>query len=176
MKRTFVATVLAFPLVLAGGLVLPTHTPAVKAAPAGLNDGEGACSLHQLAGRWGYTYSGAITAGPAAGPAASVGSFTQDAAGNIKGSQTRSFNGDAEDETLARTITVNPNCTAQGTVNVFLDGTLERTSVLNAVYVDNQRGLRAIFTTPFTVITIEGRKSLRSERKGCTARRQIGSN
>jgi hypothetical protein len=158
MKRISVPTILAVSLFLVGGVILPNHAPTVKAAPIGLPSGASACSIHELAGRWGYTYSGAITAGPAAGPAASVGGFTQDLAGNIKGSQTRSFNGDVENETLTGTVSLNPDCTAVVTVNVYLNGAFERTTILDAVYVDNQRGVRAIFTTPFTVITLDGRR------------------
>jgi hypothetical protein len=158
MKRISVLTILAVFLFLAGGVILPSHAPTVEAKPIGLLSGTSPCAIHELAGPWGYTYSGAITAGPAAGPAASVGSFTQDPTGNIKGSQTRSFNGDVENETLTGTVSLNPDCTAVVTVNVYLNGAFERSTTLDAVYVDNQRGVRAIFTTPFTVITLEGRK------------------
>jgi hypothetical protein len=112
MKRISVPTILAVSLFLVGGVILPSHAPMVRAAPIGLPSGSSPCSIHELAGRWGYTYSGAITAGPAAGPAASVGSFAQDPAGNIKGSQTRSFNGDVENETLSGTVSLNSDCTA----------------------------------------------------------------
>jgi hypothetical protein len=157
MKRILVPTILAATLCTVTALV-PSNLSPVKPARAAGFEGDRPCSLANLAGRRGYSYSGAITAGPAAGPAASAGSFTQDASGNFKGSQTRSFNGDVANETLTGTISVNPDCTAVATVNVYQSGVFERTSVLDAVYVDNERGVRAIFTTPFTVITLEGRK------------------
>ena len=155
MKRKLLSLLLAVFTFAVVSIRLSSHAPIARAASPSSIEGAASCSLFNLAGRWGYTYSGTIVG---LGPAASVGSFVEDGEGRLKGSQTRSFNGDVEDETLTGTITVNPDCTAQATVNVFLDGTLERTSVLNVVYVDNQRGLRAIFTTPSTVITIDGRK------------------
>jgi hypothetical protein len=155
MKRIFTTTVLAVLLLFAVALSLSSHAPAAKAVPIHLNGGEGSCSLHTLAGRWGYTYTGTIVG---LGPAASVGSFTEDAAGNLKGSQTRSFNGDVENETLVGTVSVNPDCTGAATISVYLNGALERTSVLDTVYVDDGNAFRAIFTTAGVVITADGRK------------------
>jgi hypothetical protein len=156
MKRMFAATIGTLPLLIAGSLAF--FAPHTLKAAVGPDSGRRGCSIHQLTGQWGYSYVGSITAGPAAGPAASVGSFTEDAAGNISGSQTRSFNGDIAEETLNGTITLNPDCTAVATINVYLNGALERSTVLNAVYVDNERAFRAIFTMPYTVITIDGKK------------------
>jgi hypothetical protein len=134
--------------------------PPVNAATPVYGEYSLGCSLQAVSGEWGYTYTGTIVG---VGPAASVGHFVLDAAGNLKGSQTRSFNGDVENESLTGSVTANADCTGSGTINVYLGGTLERTTDLNVVYVDNEKGLRAIFTslTPGpvpTVITIDGRK------------------
>jgi len=155
MKRSLMTTIPATFLLLASSLVVSSHAPSLKAASINLSGGEGSCSLQHLVGRWGYTYTGTIVG---LGPAASVGSFTEDTAGNIKGSQTRSFNGDIEDETLTGVVSVNPDCTGAATISVYLNGALERTSVLNTVYVGDGNGFRAIFTTPGAVITADGRK------------------
>jgi hypothetical protein len=132
----------------------------VKPARAAGFERDGSCSVAHLAGRWGYTYSGTIVG---LGPAASVGSFTQDSNGNFKDSQTQSFNGDVADETINGTVFVNSDRTATATINVLLNGVPERTTYLDVVYVDDERKLRGIFTTltpgPVpTVITVDGRK------------------
>jgi hypothetical protein len=45
------------------------------------------CSLANTAGKWGFSINGSI---PVIGPVGAVGMFTQDAAGNISGTETRS--------------------------------------------------------------------------------------
>ena len=102
-----------------------------------------------------------LSAGPR-GQLSYVG-FTEDAEGNFKGAQTRSFNGDVANETIGGTVSVNSDCTGTATISVFLNSALERTTTLDVVYVDNERSLRGIFTTltpgPVpTVITVDGRK------------------
>src|SRR5712692_9013191 len=71
-----------------------------------------ACSNAAAAGKWGFTTNGTI---PGIGPVAAVGRFSQDAAGNLVGVQTRSLNGSIADETLTGNVTVNPDCTATAT-------------------------------------------------------------
>lgn len=102
------------------------------------------CSNAQEAGSWAFTTTGLIVG---IGPVAAVGSFTQDAAGNITGAQTRSLAGAIAQEAITGTVTVNPDCTATATVNVFQAGTLVRTSTLDAVYDNNGKESRAIFTS-----------------------------
>jgi len=121
------------------------------------NDG---CSAESIAGKWGYTYTGTIVG---LGPVASVGSFSLDAKGALKGSQTRSFTGDVATETLWGSVTVNADCTGTATINVYLDGALERTSTLSLVFDHDQKELRAIFTSLVpgpvpSVITIDGKR------------------
>ena len=123
-----------------------------------------ACTTASIAGRFGFTTTGSI---PAVGPVAATGIFTQDASGNITGTQTRSLNGSVADETFTGTATVNSDCTGTDTVQVFQDGSLVRTTTLHVVYDDNGREARAIFTSLVlqpsgvglpSIITIEARK------------------
>jgi len=102
------------------------------------------CSNASEAGAWAFTTTGLIVG---IGPVAAVGRFTEDAAGNITGSQTRSLAGAIAQETIAGTVTVNLDCTATATVNVFQSGTLVRTSTLDAVYDNNGKESRGIFTS-----------------------------
>ena len=122
-----------------------------------------ACSTASIAGRFGFTTTGSI---PAVGQVAATGIFTQDAWGNITGTQTRSLNGGVADETFTGTATVNSDCTGTDSIQVFQDGSLVRTTTLHVVYDDNGREARAIFTSLVlpngvslpSIITIEARK------------------
>jgi hypothetical protein len=125
------------------------------------------CSLASVAGRWGYTYTGSIILPTGAVPVASVGSFKQDAAGNISGRQNRSVGGSSGVEMIAGNITVSADCTGSATINVYDDaGHLLRSAELATVYVDRARGLRLIFqslvqvdgTNLPVVITVDARK------------------
>jgi hypothetical protein len=121
------------------------------------------CSLASVAGAYGFTTNGTI---PALGPVAATGTFTQDASGNLTGSQTRSLSGAIADETFTGTATVNFDCTGIDTIQVFQDGAPVRTSTLHVVYDDNAREARAIFTSLVlqngpslpSILTIEARK------------------
>jgi len=128
------------------------------------------CSTGSIAGNWAYTYTGTILTASGALPAASVGRFHQDAQGNVSGSQTRSVAGMSGVEDISGTISVNEDCTATGTISVFVNGQLQRTAVLTLVYDSDGNHLRSIFqsltlpdgTNVPVVITIEGeRLSLR---------------
>jgi hypothetical protein len=134
MKRKNALTLLA---------ALLFATIALSAVPSSQ---AGQCSLAGLAGRWGYTYTGAITPPSGAIPVASVGSFKQDAAGNISGSQTRTVAGSSGVENIAGKVTVNADCTGSASISVYdLSGTLLRTAELALVYVDDAREARFIF-------------------------------
>ena len=113
------------------------------AATAQSSDGR-RCSLAAAAGKWAFTIDGTI---PAIGPVGAIGMFSQDASGNITGSETRSLNGDVADETLVGTATVNSDCSGTDTIQVFEGGVLVRTSTLDVIYDDNGRQARAIFTS-----------------------------
>jgi hypothetical protein len=104
----------------------------------------GQCSQASLAGKWDFTYSGTVFA-PNPLPAAAVGHFKQDRAGNVTGRETFSLAGGAEQEDISGTVTVNPDCTGTATVQIFLNGQLQRTSVLAVAYDSDLNHGRAIF-------------------------------
>jgi hypothetical protein len=103
------------------------------------------CSLSGTSGSWAYTYSGTIftSAGPV--PAGSVGRFSQDAGGNVTGSQTRSVAGVSGVEDISGTVSVNRDCSATGTIDVSVNGQVTRTALLALVYDNNQNQARGIF-------------------------------
>lgn len=115
------------------------------------------CTASEAAGRYGYTSSGTIV-NPAVGPFTAVGHVTITESGTLSGAQTTSIAGNPVEETFQGTYTVNPDCTGSATVHVYHGTTLARTSVINLVWDNHQNELRAIFLTPGTNITIEGRK------------------
>ena len=73
------------------------------------------------------------------------GRFHQDAAGNITGSQVRTVAGNAAAEDISGTFTVNRDCTVTGTINVLVNGELQRTAVIVGVYDTNLNHGRDIF-------------------------------
>ncbi|HTS12681.1 MAG TPA: hypothetical protein VMH00_11225 [Candidatus Limnocylindrales bacterium] len=154
MKSKFLTTVLSAILGISCLMLTARDQHMMAPALVQAND-RGVCSQRDLAGRWGYTYSGTIVG---LGPAGSVGSFSIDERGNLSGSQTRSFNGDVEPETTTGNISIQHDCTATGTITVYLNGVFERSTDLDLVFVDHERGARASFKTPGTVITIEARR------------------
>jgi hypothetical protein len=106
------------------------------------------CSTTQVAGKWAYTYTGSIvTAVTANGllPAASVGHYTAHADGTLVGSQTRSFAGSSGEEDIAGTFTVNADCTGTATISVYVNGQIQRTTVLAVAYDNNMNHAQAIF-------------------------------
>jgi hypothetical protein len=142
-------------LLVSGYAISPGLNQATRAHAVVHADDGGACTLAEAAGRWGYSYSGTIVG---FGPVASVGSFVQDPAGNVNGSQTRSFVGNIAQETIKGIVTVHSDCTTTATINVYQNGVFQRTADLDGVLVDRGSGLRAIFKTAGTVITIDGRR------------------
>ncbi|PYV96982.1 MAG: hypothetical protein DMG89_16035 [Acidobacteria bacterium] len=103
------------------------------------------CSTAATAGRWAYTYTGTIFTPSGPLPAAAVGHFRADAAGNLVGSQTRSVAGSSGVEDISGTNSVNPDCTSTATINVFVNGQLQRTAVLAVVFDQKMNHARAIF-------------------------------
>jgi hypothetical protein len=95
-----------------------------------------------------------------------VGHFHQDAKGNLTGSQTHTLAGATEDEQISGTTIVNPDCTGTATINVYLDGQLLRTAVVNIAYDSNSTHFRGIFkslvlpdgSTLPVVITVDGNR------------------
>jgi len=103
------------------------------------------CSTAATAGKWAYTYTGTIFTQNGPLPAASVGHFSADAAGNITGSQVRSVAGNSGVEDISGTASVNKDCTATATISVFVNGQLQRTAVLAIAYDNNMNHARGIF-------------------------------
>lgn len=103
------------------------------------------CSNAGQAGNWAYTYTGTIFTQNGALPTASVGRFSQDAAGNVTGRQTRSVAGNPGVEDISGNVAVNKDCTATATINVLVNGQLQRTATLALVYDSNRNHARMIF-------------------------------
>jgi len=103
------------------------------------------CSLLSTAGKWAYTYTGTILTPNGGVPAAAVGHYIQDSEGNISGSQTRSVAGSSGVEDISGTVTVNRDCTASATINVSVNGQLQRTATLGLVFDSNGNHVRMIF-------------------------------
>lgn len=106
------------------------------------------CSILSLEGNWGFTTTGTIilpNVGPA--PVGAIGTINFDGNGNVFGNQTRSVGGQVADETFSGTYKFKADCTADFTAQVFIDGTLVRTSTVHLILDHDQQELRAIFTS-----------------------------
>ena len=112
---------------------------------APLQAGAAQCSSATAAGKWAYTYTGTIFTANGPLPAASVGHFRQDAAGNLTGSQTRTVAGSSGAEDIAGKVTVNRDCTGTATISVYVNGQLQRTAVLAIAFDTNMNHGRGIF-------------------------------
>ena len=124
------------------------------------------CSTATTAGNWAYTYTGTILTANGLLPAAAVGHFKQDSDGNVTGSQTRSVAGSPGVEDVSGSVSVNKDCTATATIDVRVNGQLQRTTVLALAYDNDANHVRMIFQTVTlpdgtnlpVVITIDGNK------------------
>lgn len=124
------------------------------------------CSIASTGGNWAYTYTGTIFTPGGAAPAASVGHFRQDAGGNISGGQSRSVAGQSGVEDISGTVSVNADCTASATVNVYVNGQLQRSAELALVYDSSGNHVRGIFqsltlpdgTNVPVVLTVDGNR------------------
>jgi hypothetical protein len=124
------------------------------------------CSLASAAGQWGFSYTGIALTPSGQIPIASAGRYSQDASGDMHGTEVRNLAGMPANETIKGKFTVNANCTTELHANVYENGQLVRTSVIDGVLVENSSKLRAIFrsvvlpdgTNLPVVITIEGEK------------------
>ena len=136
MSRTSTQSTLA--MVLTFGVIL-----SVAARPA-----HASCSDESLAGSWGFTTTGTIilpNVGPV--PVGAVGRIAFDGRGNVTGEQTRSVGGQVANEMFSGTYRTTAGCTADFTAQVFVSGTLVRTSAVHLILDDNLREIRAIFTS-----------------------------
>lgn len=125
--------------------VLLVLAVAAVAALAPMQASASSCSLGNTAGDWDYTYTGTIFTQDGPLPAAAVGHYHQDLAGNIAGSQTRSVAGSSGVEDISGTVSVNKDCTASATVSVLVNGQLQRTAVFAGAYDSNRNHGRYIF-------------------------------
>lgn len=132
MKTNFARALLVLGATLVLGLV-PLQAEASQCSNAG------------QAGNWAYTYTGTIFTSNGPLPTASVGRFSQDAAGNVTGGQTRSVAGSSGVEDITGNVAVNKDCTASATINVLVNGQLQRTAALALVYDNNGNHARMIF-------------------------------
>jgi hypothetical protein len=127
-----------------------------------------ACTNATIHGNWGFTGTGVVILATGAVPVAAVGTVHFDLEGNLSGDQNRSLGGGAGHETFSGTYTITGDCALSGTVNVYDDsGTLQRTTVLKGVVVNNGKGVRLIYDSitlppngaPLpSVLTLEGNK------------------
>src|SRR5215467_10362533 len=146
--------------------VLPVLSAALVLALSPLRANAGVCSNASTAGNWAYTYTGTIYTPSGPLPAASLGRFHQDAQGNVTGSQTRNVAGSPGVEDISGTVSANKDCTATATINVLVNGQLQRTTTLALVYDSNGNHVRMIFqsvtlpdgTNVPVVITIDGNR------------------
>jgi len=128
--------------------------------------GNGHCSAAMTAGVWDYTYTGTIFTPNGPLPAASLGHYSQDSAGNVTGSQVRSVAGASGVDVISATISVQRDCTASAVVGVYVNGQLQRAANVAFVFDSDGNHMRAIFqsltlpdgTNIPVVITIEGNK------------------
>lgn len=104
------------------------------------------CSFANTNGDWAFSYSGTVTLPTTSIQVASVGLFKQ-SNGTLTGSETRNLGGAVAEETLTGDYTVNADCTASYTFQVFDAGVLARTSTINVVFEDNGRSVKGIFTS-----------------------------
>jgi len=124
------------------------------------------CSTPATAGSWDYTYTGTIFTQNGPLPAAAVGHYRQDTAGDISGGQARTVAGNSGVEDITGTVAVNSDCTATATINVLVNGQLQRTATLALVYGSNGNHVRMIFqsltlpagTNVPVVLTIDGNR------------------
>jgi hypothetical protein len=129
------------------------------------------CSTGATAGRWAYTYTGTIFTPNGPLPAAAVGHYHQDTAGNISGGQARTVAGSPGNEDITGNVTVNRDCTATATINVLVNGQLQRTAVLSLVYDSDGNHARMIFqsltlpdgTNVPVVLTVDGNRLFSKE-------------
>jgi hypothetical protein len=134
---------------------------------------DSSCSTARAAGQWGYLYTGTLLLPTGSVPVAAVGRYTADKEGNISGTQTRTVApGEAAQEVIKGTATVNSDCTGTATISVYnQSGTLLRTAVLAAVFVNNQREVRYLFeslvlsdgTSIRVVITADAKRLFRED-------------
>jgi hypothetical protein len=108
------------------------------------------CTVANVKGAFGATFTGTVTAGELAGPYAAVSRVVCDGNGVCHGEGTQSFNGVIVPLVdMVANYTVNPDCTGSITVDLGAGETIK----FNFVIVDRGKELRSIQTDPNVVIT-----------------------
>jgi len=103
------------------------------------------CSTAASAGRWTYTYTGAILTPNGPVPVAAVGHFRATPRGTLVGGQTRGVAGSSGVEDISGTFHVNNDCTGTATIEVLVNGQVQRTAILALAYDSNMNHARGIF-------------------------------
>lgn len=122
----------------------------LMATGARADEGRNGCSLRGVAGEWGYTFSGTLfpEGVPGGEIFAGTGKYTSDAQGNVASTQTISSGGRVANDVTEGSITVNRDCTAKITIDVYdEDDNLLRTSSWDIVFVDNQGEVFGVMTS-----------------------------
>jgi len=122
------------------------------------------CSNAKAAGQWGFTLTGTLLLPTGPVPGAAVGRVRIDADGNVSGTEATNVGGGFVNQTITGSLTVNSDCTANLTANIYESGNLVLISVEDIVFVDNSSRFRAVqesLTQPDgtaipVVITVEG--------------------
>jgi uncharacterized protein YdeI (BOF family) len=120
-------------------LAIATFTPSAFAQ----------CSFTRAAGTYGISDSGTVVG---IGPRAAVGTLTLDAAGNLNGEVTASLNGTILAGTLSGTYEVKSDCTGTASFTEIDQFGHNIAAKVSAVWDDNMRQLRFLFTS----ITLNG--------------------
>ena len=126
----------------------------------------GSCSLASAAGQWGFSYSGSALTQSGSVPIAAAGYYTQDSSGRIAGSEVVNLGGTPADEVIQGQLSLSSNCAWTLVANIYENGQLVRTSVINGVWLSDSTKTKAVFrsvalpdgTNLPVVITIDGIK------------------
>jgi len=159
-----------------GRTIFLMATLSLMATHARAADNGSGCSLRGVAGEWGYTFSGTLSPDSAGGGVifAGAGKFSSDIRGNVSSTQTISTGGEVASDITEGTVTVNSDCTATITINVYdLELNPLRTSVWDVVYVNNQAevyGVMRSMTLPdgplvTSVATMQAKRTLPSAKR-----------
>ena len=106
------------------------------------------CTNATMLGNWGFTGTGVVIVPTGGVPVAAVGDVHFDLEGGVSGDQNRSLGGEAGHETFFGTYSISGDCALTITVNVYDDsGTLQRTTVLKGIVVNNGKESRMLYQT-----------------------------
>lgn len=137
--------------------------PVFCLAPALQADDQRGCSYRSVSGEWGYLESGSFLSDPNSpaypndNPTASLGTFSLDRNGNIRGRG--SFNGGGVLLlTYSGTYTVNSDCTGTMTVDIVANGEDQGIFHYNLVFVDSSREVFMVSMEPEFVHNKVGKK------------------